>query len=92
MFLDTSDIACGDFYDDWGVADTEEALALSFVNNAKLKACIVAALASVWGFPAMLPTQLEAFYRLLHPHCPKSLVVVHRKGGEDSHPTNSWCD
>ena len=41
MFLDASDVAGGDFDDDWGVADTKEALALSFVHDARLKDCIV---------------------------------------------------
>ena len=81
MFLDASDVAGGHFDDDWGVADTELALALSFVDDARLKACIVAASASVWGVPMMCPAQLEACYRLLHPHRPNSLVVVHRTGG-----------
>ena len=30
----------------------------------------------------MRPTQLEVCYHLLHPHCPNSLVVVHRTGGK----------
>ena len=81
MFLDASDVAGGDFDDDWGVADTEEALSLSFVHDARLKDCIVAASASVWGVPTMRPTQLEVCYRLLHPHRPNSLVVVHQTGG-----------
>ena len=68
MLLDTSDVAGGDFDNDWGVADTEEALALSFVHNVRLKDCIVAALAPVWGVPTMRPAQLVACYRLLHPH------------------------
>ncbi len=93
MFLDASDVVGGHFDDDWGVADTEQALALSFVDDARLKACIVAASASVWGVPTMRPAKLEACYRLLHPHRPNSLVVVHwTGGGEDSHPTNSRCD
>jgi hypothetical protein len=93
MFLDASDVAGGHFDDNWGVADTEQALALSFVDDARLKACIVTASASVWGVPTMRPAQLEACYRLIHPHRPNSLVVVHRTGGgEDSHPTNSRCD
>ena len=81
MFLDASDVSGGDFNDDWGVADIEEALALSFVDDARLKDCIAAASASVWGVPLMRPAQLEACYRLLHPHHPNSLVVVHRTGG-----------
>jgi hypothetical protein len=68
MFFDASDVAGGHFDDDWGDADTEQALALSFVDDARLKACIVAASASVWGIPTMRPAQLEACYRLLHPH------------------------
>jgi hypothetical protein len=85
MFLDASDVAGGQFDDNWGVADTEQALALSFVDDARLKACIVAALASVWGVPTMRPAQLEACYRLLHPHRPNSLVAVHRTGGGKTH-------
>ena len=92
MFLDASDVAGGDVDDDWGVADIEEALALSFVHDARLKDCIAAALASVWGVRTMHPAQLEACYRLLHPHRPNSLVVVHQTGGGDSHPKNSRCD
>ena len=68
MFLSASDVAGGDFDDDWGVADTKEVLALLFVHDARLKDCIVAALASVWGVPTMRPAQLVARYRLLHPH------------------------
>ena len=85
MFLDASDVSGGDFNDDWGVADIEEALALSFVDDARLKDCIAAASASVWGVPLMRPAQLEACYRLLHPHHPNSLVVVHRTGGGKTH-------
>jgi len=85
MFLDASDVAGGDVDDDWGVADIEEALALSFVHDARLKDCIAAALASVWGVRTMHPAQLEACYRLLHPHRPNSLVVVHRTGGGKTH-------
>ena len=81
MFLDASDVAGGDFDNNWGIANTEEALTLLFVNDARLKACIVAASAFVWGVPTMCPAQLEACYRLLHPHHPNSLVVVHRTGG-----------
>ena len=81
MFLDVSDIAGGDFDDNWGVADTEEALTLSFVHDARLKDCIVTASASVWGVPTMCTAQLVACYHLRHPHRLNSLVVVHRTGG-----------
>jgi len=85
MFLDASDVAGGDFDDDWGVADTEETLALSFVHDARLKDCIAVASASVWVVPTMRPAQLGACYRLLHPHRPNSFVVVHRTGGGKTH-------
>jgi hypothetical protein len=81
MFLDASDIAGGDFDDDWGDANTEQVLALLFVDDARLKACIIATSVSEWGIPTMRPAQLEACYRLLHPHRPNSLVVAHRTGG-----------
>ena len=67
MPLDTSDIAGDDFDDGWGVADTEEALALSFVHDVRLKDCIVAASVSVWGIPMVCSAQLEVWYCLLHP-------------------------
>ena len=92
MLLDTSDVINYVFPDNWGIDDTENALALSGVDDVLLKDCIVDASASVWGV-TMRPAQLEACFHILHPHCPNSLVVVHRTGGgEDSHPTNSWCD
>ena len=93
MLLDTSEIVNYNFPDNWGIDDTEDALALSGVDDVSLKDCIVEASASVWGVLTMHPAQLEACFRLLHPHHPNSLVVVHcTGGGEDSHPTNSRCD
>ena len=85
MPLDASDIAGDDFDDGWGVADTEEALVLSFVYDVRLKDCIVAASASVWGILTIRPAQLEVCYCLLHPHHPNSLVVVHWTGGGKTH-------
>ncbi len=85
MFLGAAHTADGDFIDDWGVVDTEEALALSNVDDARLKRCIVDASASVWGVPTMRLGQLEACYRLLHPHRSNSLVVVHWTGGGKTH-------
>ena len=81
MLLDCTVDADGDFINDWGVADTEEALALSSIDKTRLKDCIVAVSASVWGVPTMRPAQLEACYCLLRSHCPDYLVVVHRTGG-----------
>ena len=81
MLLDPSHIVDDDFPDDWGINDTEEALAVSGVDDSRLKDCIVDASASVWGVPTMRPAQLEACICLLHPHRPNSLIVVHRTGG-----------
>ena len=92
MLLDTSEIVNYNFPDNWGIDDTEDALASSGVDDVSLKDCIVDASASVWGVPTMRPAQLEACFCLLHPQHPNSLVVVHHTGGGDSHPMNSWCD
>jgi hypothetical protein len=48
-------VANDDFIDDWGVADRDGALALSSVDDARLKDSIVAASAYVWGIPTMRP-------------------------------------
>ncbi len=58
---------------------------LSGVGDARLKDCIIAVSASVWGVPAMRPARLEACYHLLQPHLPNLLVVVHRAGGGKTH-------
>ena len=93
MLLDTFHVIDDDFPGDWGINDTEEALAVSGVDDSRLKDCTVDVSASVWGVPTMHPAQLEACFRLLHPPRPNSLCVVHcTGGGEDSHPMNSWCD
>jgi hypothetical protein len=76
MLLDPSHVFDDNFPDDWGISDTEEALALSGVNDSRLKDS-----ASVWGVPTMRPVQLEACFRLLHPHRPNSLIVVQRTRG-----------
>ena len=60
MLLDPSHVIDDDFPDDWGINDTEEALAVSGVDDSRLKDCIVYASASVWGVPTMHPAQLEA--------------------------------
>jgi hypothetical protein len=62
MLLDTSKIVNYDFPDNWGIDDTEDALALSGVDGVSLKDCIVNASASVWGVPTMRPAQLEACF------------------------------
>jgi superfamily II DNA helicase RecQ len=85
MLLDISNVVNCDFPNDWGIDDTEDALALSGVDDASLKDCIVDASASVWGVLTMRPAQLDACFCLLHPHRPNSLVVVHRLGGGETH-------
>ncbi len=81
MLLGPLVVSPDNFSDEWGTADTEEALALSGVDDARLKDCIVSATASVWDVPTMHLAQLKACYHLLHPHQPNALVVVHWTGG-----------
>ena len=66
MFLHPPIVSPDDFDDDWGhaVTEQEQALALSSADDVRLKRCIDAASASVWGVPAMRPAQLEACYRV----------------------------
>jgi hypothetical protein len=47
MLLDPTIVADCKFSDDWGATDTKDALALSSVEDARLKDCISAASASV---------------------------------------------
>jgi hypothetical protein len=70
-----------DFSNNWCTSDTEKALALFDIDNARLKDYIVNELASAWGMPTMHTGKLEACFCILHPHHPNSLVVVHRTGG-----------
>jgi hypothetical protein len=74
MLLDPPVVSPKDFSNTWGAVDTEEALMLSGIYNARLKDCIVSALVSVWDVPTMCPAQLEVCYPLLHPK-------VHWMGG-----------
>ncbi len=60
------------------VADA--AVAVPLCNDVHLRQCIVAALASVWAVPNMFPTQVDACYRLVHPHHPDHLTVIHHTG------------
>jgi superfamily II DNA helicase RecQ len=85
MLLDPTTVANDNFIDDLGATDREDAMVLSSVDDAQLKDCIVAALASIWGVPTMRPGQLEACFHLLHPHRPNSVVVVHQTEGGKTH-------
>jgi hypothetical protein len=76
MLLDPPVVFPKDFSNKWGTAGTEEALALFSIDDARLKDCIVAASALIWGIPMMHPEQLKVCYCILHPHCQNALVVV----------------
>ncbi len=76
MLLDTSDVVNYDFPNNWGINDTEDALALSGVDDASLKDCIVDASASVWGGLVLVtrmhsnsihPTKTTTMMRTTHP-------------------------
>ncbi len=58
MHRDRTVDANSDFINGWGVADTEEAKALSGIDKTRLQDCIVAVTASVWAVPTMRPAQL----------------------------------
>ena len=64
MLLDLSSIAPRNFTNEWGASNTEEALAVFSVNDARIM--------------TVLSAQLEVCYRSLHPHRPNLLVVIHR--------------
>ena len=51
MLLDSSDVVNYDFPDNRGINAAEDVLALSGVDDALLKDCIVDVSASVWGVP-----------------------------------------
>ncbi len=65
------------------VADA--AVAAPSCDDVRLRQCIVAASASVWVVSNMFPTQVDACYRLLHPHHPDHLAVIHRTGAGKTH-------
>jgi hypothetical protein len=60
MLLNPTTISNNKFIDNWGAADIEQALLLSSVDDTRLKDCIVATLASVWGITTICPGLLEA--------------------------------
>jgi hypothetical protein len=66
MLLDPLLAFLCDFSDKWCASDTEEALALSIIDDARLKDCIINASASVLGVPTMHPRQLEVCFCILH--------------------------
>jgi hypothetical protein len=50
-----------------------------------LKACIIAASASVWGVQDIFPAQLNAVYHLLHPTRLNHLAVIQQTGAGKTH-------
>jgi superfamily II DNA helicase RecQ len=66
-------------------ADTELIVAMTGCDEDRLKSCIVAASASVWGVQEMYPAQHDAIYHLLHPVRPNHLAVIQRTGAGKTH-------
>ena len=81
-----SDLLDGGF-DDWSTTDTARIVAMTWCDNNRLKSCIVAASASVWGVEDIFPAQLDAVYRLLHPVLPNHLAVIQQTGTGKMHIT-----
>jgi hypothetical protein len=63
----------------------DAAVAAPLYDDVRLRQCIVAVSASVWAVPNMFPTQVDAYYRLLHLHHPDHLAVIHRTGAGKTH-------
>jgi hypothetical protein len=55
MLLNPTFVADGNFSDNWGVTNTKEALAMSSIDNARLKDCIVPIVAAVERPPPSSP-------------------------------------
>ena len=76
MLANPQIVSPDDFDDNLSATKAEDTLAVE---------CIVSASSLVWCVPTMCPTQLKACYRLLHPHHPNYLIVVHWSGGGKTH-------
>jgi hypothetical protein len=63
----------------------DAAVAAPSCNDVCLWQCIITTLALVWAVPNMFPTHVDACYRLLHPHQPNHLFVIHRTGAGKTH-------
>jgi len=74
-------------FDNWSTTDTARIVAMTWCDNNRLKSCIVAASASVWGVEDIFPAQLDAVYRLLHPVLPNHLAVIQQTGTGKMHIT-----
>jgi superfamily II DNA helicase RecQ len=72
-------------FNDWAADDTAAAIAMLGCNDNHLKACTVAASASIWGVREMFPAQLNAVYRLLHPMRPNHLMDIQQMGAGKTH-------
>ena len=62
-------------FDDWSPADTSRIVAMSGCDDERLKSCIIAASASIWGVNEMYPAQLDTVCHLIHPLRPNHLAV-----------------
>jgi hypothetical protein len=58
---------------------------MSGCDNNHLRACIVAASASVWGIREMFLAQLNTVFCLLHPILPNHLAVIQQTGAGKTH-------
>jgi hypothetical protein len=58
---------------------------MSGCEDDSLKACIVAALASIWSVRDILLPQLNAVYQMLHPMHPNHLAVIQQTGAGKTH-------
>jgi hypothetical protein len=56
MLLEPPDVSPDDFSDEWVAANTEKALTLSSVDDARLKECSVPTSALVWGVVVKTPS------------------------------------
>ncbi len=72
-------------FDDWMADETAAAVAMSGCDDNCLKACIVAASASIWDVWEMFPAQLDAVYHLLHPMHSNCLAVIQKTGAGKTH-------
>jgi hypothetical protein len=66
-------------------AGAEGIITMSGCSNYCLKACILAALESIWGIQKNFLAQLNAVCRLLHPTHPNHLVVIQQTGAGKTH-------
>jgi hypothetical protein len=72
-------------FGDQTMAGPEAIVAMSRCKDDCLKACIVAASASIWGIRNMFLAQLNAVYRMLHPMHPNCCAVIWQTDAGKTH-------